>query len=243
MSTQNREKPPSDAPQATGGPVVSVVMSVYNGETHLRESIESILHQDYEKLEFIIVDDASTDDSLSIMEGYAGTDERVRVLSNEENLGLAASLNKGIEAAHGKYIARHDADDVALPWRLQVQVDFLESNPRFFLVGGWAYNVDEAGNRTGFRKRPTGEKRVREALIEEGVNPFIHPSLMFRAGHNVFYRPKFEYSQDYDFLLRALDAGLKLFNLPQVLLEYRAGEKTRSGGKAVQQRAYRRIAL
>src|SRR6187397_2012165 len=104
-------------------PLVTVLMSVYNAEKYLREAIDSILNQTYRNFEFIIINDASTDGSEAIINSYK--DERIRLISNSQNLRLTASLNKGIDLAKGKYIARMDADDASLPERLQKQVTFM----------------------------------------------------------------------------------------------------------------------
>ena len=101
-------------------PLVSIIMSVYNSEDYLKEAIDSILGQTYANLEFIIIDDASTDRSLDIVKSY--NDKRILLIKNEVNIGLAASLNKGIEIARGKYIARMDSDDISLPERCEKQV-------------------------------------------------------------------------------------------------------------------------
>src|SRR5690606_198612 len=111
-------------PPRKPAPVVSVVMAVRNGERHLREAIDSILHQAYPDFELILIDDASTDRTADILASYG--DDRIRVLRNDRHLGLSASLNRGIREARGRYIARLDADDVAEPERFARQVDFLD---------------------------------------------------------------------------------------------------------------------
>ena len=106
-------------------PQVSVVMSVFNGEAHLEQAIESVLNQRFRDFEFIILDDGSTDGSLEILKQMAQRDNRIHLVQNHMNLGLIASLNKGIRLSKGKYIARQDADDISLPERLACQVKFL----------------------------------------------------------------------------------------------------------------------
>ena len=108
-------------------PKVSVVMSVYNGERYLREAVDSILGQTFGAFEFVIVDDASTDETPLILSGY--TDPRIVFLRNDENLGLTRSLNVGLKMACGEYIARQDADDISLPNRLERQVGLLDEQP------------------------------------------------------------------------------------------------------------------
>lgn len=116
-------------------PTVSVVMPVYNGERYLAEAIASVLGQTFANVEFIIVDDGSTDNSVAIMQEYAGRDKRIRCIPLGQNQGAAAARNKGIAAARGRYLAMLDSDDICLPHRLSKQVDYLETNPRIDVVG------------------------------------------------------------------------------------------------------------
>jgi glycosyltransferase involved in cell wall biosynthesis len=107
-------------------PKVSVLMSVYNGESHLGEAVEGILKQTFTDFEFIIVDDGSTDSTWSILSEYATRDKRIVLLQNKNNIGLAQSLNKGLAMARGEYIARQDADDISLSVRFANQVEYLD---------------------------------------------------------------------------------------------------------------------
>src|SRR6266851_2185358 len=109
-------------------PKVSVLMSVYNGATHLREAVESIKAQTWEDFEFIVIDDGSTDESGSILAEYLRLDARVKI-HTQNNHGLAAALNTGLDLARGKYVARMDADDISVPERLATQVSFMEAHP------------------------------------------------------------------------------------------------------------------
>ena len=112
-------------------PTISVIMSVYNGESYLKDSIDSILNQTFNDFEFIIVNDNSNDSSKEIILSYA--DERIIYLENKQNIGLASSLNKAIKKAKGIFIARMDDDDISYADRFRLQVDFLESNPKLIL--------------------------------------------------------------------------------------------------------------
>ena len=103
-------------------PIISVIMSVFNADEYVAEAIESILNQTYSHFEFIIIDDGSTDSSLRIIQKYAIEDQRIRVILNEKNIGLAKSLSKGIDVSQGMYIARMDADDISLPDRFYKQI-------------------------------------------------------------------------------------------------------------------------
>ena len=109
-------------------PKISLIMSVYNGEDYLAEAIESVLNQTFEDWELIVINDCSTDSTGEILAKYESLDARVKVHTNEVNLRLPSSLNKALELAEGKYVARMDADDICLPDRLQKQFDFMEKN-------------------------------------------------------------------------------------------------------------------
>ena len=122
---------------------ISVVMAVYNGEKYLRSAIDSILSQTYIDFEFIIIDDCSTDNTANILESY--TDSRIQIIRNEKNLRLPASLNKGLKIAKGKYIARMDADDIAMPDRFEKQVKYLEAHQEVAVIGGSFQVFNEFG--------------------------------------------------------------------------------------------------
>ena len=141
-------------------PEISVIMSVYNGMPYLQEAVKSILNQTYKDFEFIIVDDASTDDSLKYLKGI--NDKRIKILSNEKNLGLAVSLNKALNAARGEYIARMDADDISKPERLHIQLNFMELNPQIDICGSFVSVIDENGKLVGSIKKPTTDDKIKK---------------------------------------------------------------------------------
>ena len=135
-------------------PDISVIMSVYNGETYLEEAIESVRNQTFKNWELIIINDCSTDSTAEILAGFASKDERIKVHPNEVNLKLPKSLNKAISLSTGKYIARMDADDICLPDRFEKQYKFMEENPdislsscRFMTVKNGVYMSGGAGGR------------------------------------------------------------------------------------------------
>ena len=109
-------------------PLVSIIMGAYNCENTIYDCMESILKQTYENWEFIICDDCSSDHTLEILKKYEKNDKRIHILHNEKNMRLAASLNRCLEVAHGKYVARMDADDISMPDRLEKQVEFLQKS-------------------------------------------------------------------------------------------------------------------
>ena len=122
--------------------LVTVLMSVYNCEEYLKAAIDSILSQTFTDFEFIILDDGSSDGSVKIVKDYESRDSRIVLIQNDINLGLAASLNKGILAAKGKYIARQDADDLSAPNRLALQVEYAIANPDVDVIGTNCFFVD-----------------------------------------------------------------------------------------------------
>jgi len=136
-------------------PQVSVIMPAYNAEKYIGEAIESILNQTYKDFELIIVNDASTDSTGSIIKTYAEKDERIVVLENEQNLNIAGSLNRAISAAKGEFLARMDADDIALPERLEIQSKAMQENPKVAVVGNDINLIDENGSVIGYRHYPT----------------------------------------------------------------------------------------
>jgi glycosyltransferase involved in cell wall biosynthesis len=202
-------------------------MSVHDGERYLNEAVASVLRQTLSDFEFLIVDDASNDGSASLVESFG--DPRIRLLRNPENLGLAASLNRGIDLARGVYIARMDSDDVSLPERLAAQAAFLDARPRVSVCGSW---VEFIGERAGHVWRyPTDPDAIRCRLLFE--SPLAHPSVMIRKAHldeaGFRYDPAFRRAQDYDLWVRATPR-LTLANVPEVLMQYRihpgqAGER------------------
>ena len=123
-------------------PKITVLLTVYNRES-ISKTIESILSQTYQDFELLIIDNASTDKTQSIIKSYS--DKRIRLYINEKNMGQTYSLNRGLALARGEYIARIDADDICLPKRLEIQADFLDKNPEFGFCGSWVrYIKDKA---------------------------------------------------------------------------------------------------
>ncbi|MFB3916262.1 MAG: glycosyltransferase family 2 protein [Terriglobales bacterium] len=202
-------------------PLVSVIMAVYNGERYLREAVDSILSQTFRDFEFIVINDGSSDATGAILSGYS--DSRLRILDNERNLGLVASLNKGLAAAQGKYIARQDADDISLPERLERQVATLESQRDLLIIGGGALIIDAEGH-------PLREVSVyyRDFEIKWTLlwgNPFFHSASMFRAEAAKSLRGYSEseaycVTEDYDFFSRLTFAG-RAEIMRQVVIKWR----------------------
>ncbi len=199
-------------------PRVTVLMAVYNGERYLREAIESILGQTFSDLEFLIVNDGSTDSSVHIIQSY--DDPRICLIHNDGNLGLAASLNKGLTLAQGVYVARMDADDVSRPERLASQVGFMDANSLVGVCGSWVRYFPKADNNVW--KLPKGSEEIRCWQFHAvGV---AHPSVMMRrqlfVQNGLFYDPQYRYAQDYELWGRAI-RHMDFANIQKVLLDYR----------------------
>jgi glycosyltransferase involved in cell wall biosynthesis len=202
-------------------PLVSVLLPVYNAQKFLSESIESILTQTYQNLELIVVDDASTDDSWQIMQLYKEKDNRVKIFQNIQNLKLSRTLNKALSSASGKYIARMDADDISLPDRIQLQVDYMESHPEVGICGGRMNIIGTDGVIFGCRKYHLVDKEIRSHIFR--YSPYSHPLIMMRK--NVLdqvggYRHEYNPAEDYELYFRIGEIS-RFGNLPHTLLNYR----------------------
>ncbi|MCT7961883.1 glycosyltransferase [Laspinema sp. D1] len=201
-------------------PLVSVVMSVYNGERYLEAAINSILNQSFTDFEFIIINDGSVDNTSIILQKYEHIDERIRVYTQDKS-GLVASLNRGCQLAQGKYIARMDADDISLPERFCKQVMFMEANPKVGVCGTWIKTIGQAAGR--LVKYPTDDINIRCYLLFD--SPICHPSAMMRKELfeklHLTYNPIHVYGQDYRFWIDCSNFVL-MANIGEVLLLYRS---------------------
>lgn len=212
-SVENQQSPP----------LVSVVMSVYNGEAWLKKAIDSICAQTYTHWEFLIVDDGSNTATQEILQSYAG-EKRIRIISNAERRGLTKNLNTAIAQSRGSLVARMDADDMALPQRLEKQVAYLQAHPQVALVASFVMFMDEEDRLTG----PWAEDR--EADDFEKIkhllpvrNCLAHPTVMFRktAWEQIPYNEAQVHSQDWDLWMQWAAAGLRMEKIKEVLLHYR----------------------
>jgi tetratricopeptide (TPR) repeat protein len=224
-------------------PIVSVVMSVFNGERFVSEAVDSILNQTFRDFEFIIIDDGSTDGTADILARYQKADPRV-VVHHHPNKGQVPSLNIGCGLARGRYIARIDADDIALPERLERQIDYLEQNPQVALLGSSIRNIDETGRHLSTWPLPTGDKEIKERLFGFQDIPFCHVTLVFRR--EAFravngYRTAFAPAEDYDLWLRMAERW-QLANLPEPLVKVRRRAQSLSFRSARQQVISRLVA-
>jgi GT2 family glycosyltransferase/radical SAM superfamily enzyme YgiQ (UPF0313 family)/Flp pilus assembly protein TadD/glycosyltransferase involved in cell wall biosynthesis len=221
-------------------PLVSVIMSVHNGELHLKQAIKSIMEQGFLNYEFIIIDDASTDATLDILRSFR--DPRIAIFRNNRNLGLTASLNIGLRSARGKYIARMDADDVSIPHRFAQQVDYLERNPSVAVVGSAYYIINEDGTVTGIVEVLTDSGEIAKDLPRQ--NWFGHGSVMMRKScidEVGGYDEKFVYAQDYDLFLR-LSERYDLANIASPLYNWRESGRGISVVKKAEQKSFAELA-
>ncbi len=215
-------------------PAVSVIMSVYNGEAYLREAIDSILNQTFTDFEFLIIDDTSTDGSAEITKSY--NDDRIKLVINTENIGLTRSLNKGIDLAKGRYIARMDADDISVDNRIKLQFEYMEANKDIMVLGGYYKFISNGKIST---ELPLKYNEVKLFALTQC--PIAHPTAFIKK--TVFYEYAFRYdtsfafAQDYDLWTRILELG-KIENLPEVLLHYRTHQGQVSSTQNAKQTEY-----
>lgn len=208
--------------------LVSVLLPVYNGERYIAQSIESILVQTRCDLELIIIDDGSIDGSWNIIRRY--TDSRVRAI-RQQNRGLAGTLNKAIKLAKGKFIARQDQDDIALPERIALQIEYMEQYSSVGLLGTWADIIEEDVSSKRTLKHPTGQASIVFSMLFD--NAFVHSSVMIRrsilqttGGYDETLTK--DPPEDYELWSRMM-RHTDVANLGEVLLHYRetAGSMSR----------------
>jgi glycosyltransferase EpsE len=185
---------------------VSILMSVFNSSRFLDKSVSSILNQTYENFEFLIVDDGSEDDSLSILKKFEMEDNRIKVFQNINNIGLTKSLNFLADKAEGSFIGRQDADDISLENRLEKQINFIQKN-----------NLDAcstmAVGMSSKSKIHTLSNFLPLKFVLKIKNPFIHGTLIIKK--NIFYSiggydEKFYYSQDYKLMSDLISSNYKV---------------------------------
>ena len=219
-------------------PKISIVMSTYNeSEKELKEAIDSMLNQTMGDFEFIIViDNPNNDRHKEILSNYEKKDERIKILCNDSNIGLAKSLNIGIDFAKGKYIARMDADDISEPNRLEKELDFLENNTDIDILSTNKIDIDEFGNVVNIASSlPTNDKKIKRILKVTSV--ITHSAAVFKKEKIEKigkYRPFFA-SQDYDLWLRASYYGLKFAIIDEPLIKYRVRQNNISNTNPLKQ--------
>ncbi len=220
-------------------PLVSVVMASFNEDPEMiGKSISSILNQTYKNFELLIFDDSTKQGTKDKIDSFT-TDRRVKVFRFPERVGFVKSLNKGLEAARGKYIARMDGDDISLPIRFEKEVRFLEKYKDIAVVGGQINIMDETDNITSTRTYPLGGLKL--YLFSCARNPLAHPTIMMRRAlvdRGFRYDENLKMSEDLDFWLRLLNARYHIANLPDVVLNYRVQSNFTEKRSSVTQREY-----
>lgn len=205
---------------------VTVLLPVYNGERYLRETIQSILTQTYRNYELLIVDDGSTDSSLDIIRSFS--DDRIKILKNQNRLKLSGALNRGMKKAKGKYIARMDADDIALPGRLEKQVAYLEQHPEVGICGTAIEIFGSVKTRTDIY--PATAPAIQAYAFFDC--PFCHPTVMMRrelfVRYDLWYDGSYYPTEDYELWARATEL-FPTVNLNEVLLRYRVHVQSMTG--------------
>jgi glycosyltransferase involved in cell wall biosynthesis len=201
-------------------PRITVLMCVYNGQDYLAAATQSVLDQTFGDFEFLIVNDGSTDDTLAILSSLQ--DQRIRIIDNGNNLGLIRSLNIGLDAARGEFIARMDADDVCAPDRFEKQIAYLDNHPDVGLCGSWLSIIDAQE----VYRFPLTHEEIKLAMLE--YNPVAHPSVMLRSSvlndPRLRFDPGFPGAEDYELWTRAIFIS-RFANLPETLLRYRKHDK------------------
>ncbi len=215
-------------------------MASYNDLSYLPQAVASILGQTFTNFEFIIIDDGSTDGSDDFL--CRLSDPRLRVIRNEINLGLTLSLNRGLQEARGHFIARMDADDIALSTRLQKQVVFLRAHPDIGICGSACIRINSTGKRLGIGRVPVDPMTIRWASLLK--NPFIHPTVMLNRHildqGQMAYDPSFRWAQDYELWIRFLKVTWGA-NLAEPLLLYRIHPNQVTSGYRTDQLANHRL--
>lgn len=202
-------------------PKISVVMGVFNGEERLELAINSIIEQTYTNWEFIICDDCSTDNSYEKLLEISKKDNRIKIIRNEKNIGLAASLNKCIDISSGDYIARMDDDDYSYPYRFEKQIEFLEKHSEFGFVSS-AIDLFDGEKIISYQNI---RKKIPEKSDFLWGSCFVHPATIFRKDSIMkvnCYRVSKETrrTEDYDLFMRMYSKGIIGYNFSERLLRY-----------------------
>lgn len=219
-------------------------MPAYNAAKYLDSAIESIVNQTYSDYELIVINDGSTDNTLELIQKWATTDNRIKII-DQENRGIVKSLNRALIDARGEYIARMDADDLCLPQRLERQLAAFSANPQLIACGTWFQKID-ANNKhiLTISNPPIKDHHCKELLLLQ--NCFAHPSIMLRRNgapsEKLVYNDAYLYAEDYKLWSDIAEYG-QFYNIPERLLLYRIhGNQTSSRKLDTQQKVHALIA-
>ncbi len=212
-------------------PIISVVLPVFNGAKYLHEAVDSILSQTFKNFELIVINDGSIDRTQEILEEYRDSDPRV-VLISRENRGLVASLNEGVVISRGEWIARMDADDIALPHRFERQLQWLEETGAD-ICGSWVRFFGTKDNR--ILKHAECDDAIKIELLF--CCAFAHPTVVIKSEKikSLRYDNFWDKAEDYELWTRAACNGWKMTNVPEVLLMYRQHDRQISNASSILQ--------
>lgn len=223
-------------------PQFSFVLPIYNGAIYLREALASLRWQTLRNWECLCINDGSTDGTDIILEEFAAADDRFRIL-HQANAGIVAALNRGIREARAPWIARMDADDVALPDRLATQAEYVAHHPDTLLVSTHVLCIDAEGRPIAVQAGPTEHAAIERCLLA-GKNTINHPTVVMRRDELLaagMYRQEFEWVEDADLWLRLMRRG-KVASIPKILLHYRMHDQSVcSTRQDLQRRMLRRL--
>lgn len=201
-------------------PLVTVLMTVYNGAEYLNASVQSIIDQTFKNFEFLIVNDCSTDDSVKIIKSFK--DDRIVIYDNEKNIGQTKSLNIGLKLAKGKYIARIDADDVAFPMWLEKLVGFIRKHPEYAAVSPGVIIIDSVDKRKKIRRVPASFHEIIFHIFYD--SPMNHVSVLMNKdlilGHGG-YNEAFKITQDYELWSSLVRDNYSITNISDILMSCR----------------------
>lgn len=198
-------------------PQVSVILPVYNTEKYIAEAVRSILNQTFSDFELLVINDASTDKTLDVLSQFV--DPRIKIISNDVNLKVVKTLNKGLRLAKGRFIARMDADDIAHPKRFEKQLLYFKQHPEIDIINTW---VQTFGSENNVLRAATNHELIKARLLF--LNPITHPAVMFRRDaftkNNLCYNEEFVNAEDYGLWVAAIDK-IKFAAIPELLFKYR----------------------
>lgn len=211
-------------------PLVSVIMPAYNAGKFIGYAIESIINQTYTNWELIIIEDKSTDNTLSVIQNY--TDDRIRLYKNDRNRGISFSTNRGIQVSRGKYIALLDDDDEAMPERLEKQVNYMEENSMIDILGGGSVIIDKYGKMISWTEIPRSNPKYIKAILLLFYNSdFYNGTAMIRkqfiVEHQLQYQDNCYGMQDYKFYMDSSKLG-NISAINEFLLKYRLHDSNES---------------
>lgn len=203
-------------------PLVSIVMPVFNASKYVGEAIASLVNQTYSNLEIIIVDDCSTDHSWLVIQSFANNYPNIKIARNESNKGIAATVNRAIRMAKGKYLARLDADDVAFPDRIRLQVEYLSTHPETVAIGGQCQVIDSESIQTGNKNFPLSFEEIYKYIFV--YVPVQQSTLMIDRRRvprkAVYYREDMVIAEEIELFFKLFQFG-KIENLSDYLVKYR----------------------